>query len=122
MSLIWSILIPICLSLLVLMPMSLLRSVARWWGSQTKFDPRWGSSLAFGAFSLGGLAALLWFALALWAVAISSFPFYDRFLIRCYGVGLLLVLGLRGKGRRRWPAWLISLAMVFMWFVTASME
>jgi len=69
----------------------------------------------------------LWFALALWSLATGGFRHYDPFLLRSYAVGLLLglvgfALGLPGKGRLRWPACLISLEMVFMWFVTASME
>jgi len=58
---------------------------------------------------------------------IRPFLHYDPFLLRCYAVGLLLgligfVLSLPGKGKLRWPACLISFAMVFMWLVAASME
>jgi hypothetical protein len=127
-TLIWYAIIPLYIASLVLVPVGAVWTIRKWRKSEIKFEaPRWRSSLALVAFSLGGASALLWFALALWANVIRAFPFYDPFLIRCYGVGLLLglvgiVLGLPGKGELRWPACFISFAMVFMWFVTASME
>jgi hypothetical protein len=83
--------------------------------------------LALMAFGFGGLSLLLWLALILWALFHGGFRYYDPFLLRCYGVGLLLglgglVLSLPGKGKLRWPACFISSAMMFLWFVAASME
>jgi hypothetical protein len=79
------------------------------------------------AFSVGGLSVVLWYFLVAWAVLRGGFRYYDPFVLRCYAVGMLLglggiVLGLPGKGKLRWPACLISFAMVLMWFVAASME
>ena len=111
----------------LLVPVTIGWAILRWWASESKFEsPQWRSSLAFGAFGLGGASALLYFVLVLWAV-IKPFRFYDPFLLRCYGVGLLLglvgfLLSLPGKGKLRWPACFISFAMAFMWFVAASME
>jgi hypothetical protein len=125
---IMSVLIPIYLICWVLVPGTFGWALRRWWKSVPRFElPIWRSRLALGAFSLGGLSVLLWFFLVIWAVARGGFRYYDPILLRCYGVGLLLglggfVLGLPGKGKLRWPACLISFAMVFMWFVAASME
>ena len=128
MSPIWYLIITLYPACWVLVPVAAVWAIRRWRKSESKLEtPRWRSLLAFVAFGMGGVSALLWFALAFWAVAIRPFPFYDPFLLRCYGVGLLLglvgfILGLPGKGKLRWPACFISFAMVFMWFVTASME
>ena len=125
---IWYAIIPLYLSAWVVVPATLVWALRRWWKSQPRFElPAWRSYLAFGAFSLGGLSVVLWILLVIWAFARGGFRFYDPLLLRCYGIGLLLGLGgfvcsLPSKGKLRWPACFISFAMVFMWFVAASME
>jgi hypothetical protein len=124
---IMSVLVPLYLICWVLVPVTLGWALRRWWKSEPRFElPTWRSRLALAAFSLGGLSVVLWFVLVIWARA-RGFRHYDPILLRCYGVGLLLGLGgvvssLPGKGKLRWPACLISFAMVFMWFVAVSME
>jgi hypothetical protein len=125
---IMSVLIPLYLVCWVLAPVTLGWAFRRWWRSEPRFElPVWRSQLAFAAFSLGGLSVTLWFVLVIWSMARGGFPYYDPILLRCYGVGLLLgfggfLFGLPGKGKLRWPACLISSAMVFMWLIAASME
>jgi hypothetical protein len=122
-----SFVIPLYLLCWVLVPVTLGWALRRWWKSEPRFElPLWRSQLAFAAFSLGGLSVMLWFVLVIWA-RLRGFRHYDPILLRSYGVGLLLGLGgfassILGKGKLRWPACLISFAMVFMWFVAASME
>src|SRR5882724_4884520 len=124
---IMSVVIPLYLLCWVLVPLTLAWAFRRWWKSEPRFEsPAWRSQVALAAFSLGSLSVALWVVLVIWA-RIGGFRHYDPILLRCYGVGLVLALGgfvssLPGKGKLRWPACLISLAMVFMWFVAASME
>ena len=120
MSLVWSIIIPLYLLCWVLIPVGAIWASQRWWKSEPKFEPpKWRSCLAFSAFSLGGLSVLLWFALAAFALLRGGFRFYDSFLLRCFGIGLILGLAgfafsLPGKGKLRWPACFISFSMMFV--------
>jgi len=119
--------IPLYLVCWVLVPVTLAWALRRWWNSQPRIElPTWRSYVAFTSFILGGLSVLLWIVLVIWA-RVAGFRHYDPILLRSYGVGLLLglagfVLSFPGKGKLRWPACFISFAMVFMWFVAASME
>jgi len=112
----------------VIVPVTVGLALRSWWKSEPRWElPLWRSRLAFAAFSLGALSVVLWFVLLIWARVGGGFPFYDRVLLRCYGLGLLLglggfVLSLPSKGKLRWPACFISFAVVFMWIVTSSFE
>jgi len=123
-----NVIIPLYLLCWVLVPVTLGWALNRWRKSTQRFQtPEWRSRLAVAAFSLGGLSALLWFVIVIWALVGGGFRYYDPILLRSFGLGLLLSLGgfvlsLPAKGKLRWPGCIISCAMVFMWLVAASME
>ena len=112
----------------VAVPVGLAWTIWIWWRSSPKVEsPKWRSYLGLAAFSLTGISALLFLFLAIWARVRGGFPFYDPVVLRCYRVGFILgaggfILSLLGKGKVRWPACVISFAMMFMWLVAAAGE
>lgn len=120
--------IPLYLLGWVLIPVTIAWTFVGWCRSSQRFEmPKWRSRLGFVAFVIGGLSAALYFLLAFWARVRGGFEYYDPVLMRCYGIGLLLglagfALGLPAKGKLRWPACGVSVGMVFMWLIAASME
>ena len=109
-------------------PVGLAWTAWTWWKSSPKVEPpKWRSYLGLGAFGLANASALLFLFLAIWARVRGGFQHYDPVLIRCYGLGFILgagsfVLSLPGKGKVRWPACVISVAMMFVWLVATSWE
>jgi len=120
--------IALYLLLLLAPPVAFGLTLWMWWKSSPRFEPpKWRSYLGFGGFSSCGASVLLFLFLAIWARIRSGFQFYEPVLLRCYGVGFLLglggfLLGLIGKGKLRWPALVISFAMIFLWLVSAASE
>jgi hypothetical protein len=112
----------------VAVPVGLAWTIWTWWRSSPKVEsPKWRSYLGLTAFSLAGISALLFLFLAIWARVRGGFPFYDPVVLRCYRVGFILgaggfTLSLLGNGKVRWPACVISFAMMFMWLVAAAGE
>jgi len=111
-----------------LVSVTLVWALRRWWKSELRWElPLWRSQLAFAAFSVSGLSAALWFALATWALVRGGIPALEPTLQRCYSVGELLgligiVFALPGNGKLRWPACFISFAMVVMWLEASFFE
>ena len=120
-------LVAISMICVIEIPVVLVWALLRWRNGQPKFErPLWRSCAGLAAFCLAGLSAGLYLGLFLRAL-VRPFPFYDPFLLRCYGIGLILglvglVISLVGKGKLRWPAALVSASMALLWFVTALGE
>jgi hypothetical protein len=112
----------------IAVPVGLACTIWTWWRSSPKVEsPKWRSYLGLAAFSLAGISALLFPFLAIWARVRGGFPFYDPVLLRCYGLGFILgaggfLLSLLGKGKVRWPACVISFAMMFIWLMASTAE
>jgi hypothetical protein len=112
----------------ITVPVGLAWTIWIWQRSSPKIEsPKWRSYLGLGAFSAAGISALLFLFLAIGARVRGGFRFYNPVLLRCYGLGCILgaggfLLSLLGKGKVRWPACVISFAMMFMWLVAASGE
>jgi hypothetical protein len=112
----------------IAVPVGLTWTIWTWWNSSPRVEsPEWRSYLGLGALNLAGISALLFLFLAIWARVRGGFPFYDPVLLRCYGLGFItgaggFLLSLPGKGKVRWPACVISFAMMFIWIMAASSE
>ena len=86
--------------------------------------------LSLTGFALGSASALLAVGGILFAAASGGFRYYDPTLLTIYMIGLLLSLGglviaLCGVWKPsalRWHAPILSLGMLFLWFVWAAGE
>ncbi|MGB7281292.1 MAG: hypothetical protein WBE13_03435 [Candidatus Acidiferrum sp.] len=103
-------------------------ALRRWLQASPRISPpAWRSYTAICAFCFAVVSFVLWLVLFVWARVVGGFPYYDPFVLRFYGFGLLtgtmgLVGGLIGKGKLRWPACGMSALMAFLWLAAASSE
>ncbi|HEY2546296.1 MAG TPA: hypothetical protein VGI46_09540 [Candidatus Acidoferrum sp.] len=103
-------------------------AIWRWAHSFPKIgEPPWRYYVAYAAVGLAGVSSLLWLILAIWAIVIGGFPFYDPTVLSFYRWGLLtgaagLLTSFAGKGKLRWPTCGLSFLMIFLWFAAATSE
>ena len=115
-------LVPIYLACWALSPVVLGWAIRRWWKSVPRFEtPNWRSRLALAAFSLGGLSLALWYILTIRGL-VRGARYYDAIPLDGWGslAGLAgFLCSLPAKGNLKWPAFIVSAAMVFVWVFPA---
>ena len=112
----------------LLAPLTIVWAIQRWWRAEPKNErPAWRSYSALAAFVMAAVSVVLWYSAVLWTTWKLGFTLYDQFFPRFDVPGMLLALGgivlsLSGKGKLRWPACFVSIAMAYMWLFESWLD